>query len=279
MVDLFTEISFRTGRLVTQTYSTSFSTAVLLLDREIRSGIYSIYGFVRLADEIVDSFHEYNKAHLLRKFEEDYNDAAASGISLNPVLNAFFITVRKYNIPHDLISSFLQSMKIDLVKCNHDSKQETDEYIYGSAEVVGLMCLKVFLNGDEKRYGELKQPATRLGAAFQKVNFLRDIKSDTLLLNRNYFHNLSGKLFDEKTKKEITDEIEADFSSAFEGIGKLPGNSRTGVLLAYYYYRRLLRKISSTPAEKLLETRIRVNNFQKALLFLKAAVVSKLNLL
>lgn len=279
MVDLFTEISFRTGRLVTQTYSTSFSTAVLLLDREIRSGIYSIYGFVRLADEIVDSFHEYNKAHLLRKFEEDYYDAAACGISLNPVLNAFVIAVRKYNIPDDLIRSFLLSMKIDLVKNNHSTRQETDDYIYGSAEVVGLMCLKVFLNGDEEKYLELKQPAARLGAAFQKVNFLRDIKSDTLELNRNYFHNLSGKVFDETTKKEITDEIEADFSSAFEGIGKLPGNSRTGVLLAYYYYRRLLRKISSTPAEKLLETRIRVNNFQKALLFLKAAVVSKLNLL
>ncbi len=279
MINLFTEISFRTGRLVTRTYSTSFSTAVLLLDKEVRSGIYSIYGFVRLADEIVDSFHGFDKAHLLAKFEDDYNDAVAKGISLNPVLNAFLITVRKYNIPDDLIRSFLLSMKIDLVKNNHDSKQETDDYIYGSAEVVGLMCLKVFLNGDERKYEELRQPATRLGAAFQKVNFLRDIKSDTLELNRNYFHNLSGKVFDETTKKEITDEIESDFASAFSGIGNLPGNARTGVLLAYYYYRSLLRKISSTPAGKLLETRIRVNDFNKALLFLKAAVASRLNLI
>jgi len=153
MVRLFNEISFRTGRLVTQTYSTSFSTAVLQLDREVRKGIYSIYGFVRLADEIVDSFLDFDKAHLLTKFEDDYYDAAAKGISLNPVLNAFLITVRKYNIPDDLIKSFLMSMKIDLVKNNHDSKQETDHYIYGSAEVVGLMCLKVFLNGDEKNTG------------------------------------------------------------------------------------------------------------------------------
>lgn len=279
MAQLFTEISFRTGRLVTRTYSTSFSTAVLLLDREIRRGIYSIYGFVRLADEIVDSFHDFDKTHLLAKFEDDYYDAAERGISLNPVLNAFLITVRKYNIPDDLIRSFLLSMKIDLVKNNHNSKQETDDYIYGSAEVVGLMCLKVFLNGDEEKYQELKQPAARLGAAFQKVNFLRDIKSDTLELNRNYFHNLSGKVFDEKTKKEITDEIEADFSSAYKGIGKLPVDARTGVLLAYYYYRRLLRKISSTPPETLMETRIRVNDFQKALLFIKAAAASKLNLI
>lgn len=279
MVNLFTEISFRTGRLVTRTYSTSFSTAVLLLGKEEREGIYSIYGFVRLADEIVDSFHDFDKAYLLAKFEDDYSDAAAKGISLNPVLNAFLITVRKYNIPDDLIRSFLLSMKVDLVKNNHDSKQETDDYIYGSAEVVGLMCLKVFLNGDERKYEELRQPATRLGAAFQKINFLRDIKSDTLELNRNYFHNLSGKVFDETTRKEITDEIEADFTSAFGGIVRLPGNARAGVLLAYYYYRRLLRKISTTPAEKLLETRIRVNNFNKALLFLKAAAASKLNLI
>lgn len=279
MVNLFTDISFRTGRLVTRTYSTSFSTAVLLLDREIRRGIYSIYGFVRLADEIVDSFHDFDKVHLLAKFEDDYYDATVSGISLNPVLNAFVITVRKYNIPDDLIRSFLLSMKIDLVKNNHSTRQETDDYIYGSAEVVGLMCLKVFLNGDDEKFEELKKPAARLGAAFQKVNFLRDIKSDTLELNRNYFHNLTGKVFDETTKKEIIDEIEADFASAFEGIGRLPGNARTGVLLAYYYYRRLLRKISLTPAEKLLETRIRVNDFHKTLLFLKAALASKLNLI
>jgi len=183
MADLYNDVSFKTSELITRSYSTSFSKAVSFLDSEIRDAIYSIYGFVRLADEIVDTFHDFNKQYLLEKFEEDLRDSTINGISLNPVLNAFIITVNKYCINDELIEAFLKSMKTDLFKSDHNSREETDDYIYGSAEVVGLMCLKVFVNGKEELYSELQIPARKLGAAFQKVNFLRDIKNDTEFLN------------------------------------------------------------------------------------------------
>jgi len=279
MQNLFDEISFRTSCLVTQSYSTSFSSAVRLLDRGIRPAIYSIYGFVRLADEIVDTFHKYDKKELLQKFENDYYDAVRCGISLNPVLNAFQITVGKYGIPDDLIRAFLKSMKTDLVKQDHNTRDETAEYIYGSAEVVGLMCLRVFVLGDEKLYNELEAPAKRLGSAFQKVNFLRDIKDDTNLLNRKYFHTVIESGFDEKVKKEITDDGDEEFRDALQGIKKLPSNSRRGVLVAFYYYKKLLVIIRKTPAEKLLKQRVRVPDFVKLFLLIKAYIINKLNLL
>ena len=279
MQNLFDEISFRTSCLVTQSYSTSFSSAVRLLDRGIRPAIYSIYGFVRLADEIVDTFHKYDKKELLQKFENDYYDAVRCGISLNPVLNAFQITVGKYGIPDDLIRAFLKSMKTDLVKQDHNTRDETAEYIYGSAEVVGLMCLRVFVLGDEKLYNELEAPAKRLGSAFQKVNFLRDIKDDTNLLNRKYFHTVIESGFDEKVKKEITDDVDEEFRDALQGIKKLPSNSRRGVLVAFYYYKKLLVIIRKTPAEKLLKQRVRVPDFVKLFLLIKAYIINKLNLL
>ena len=279
MQNLFDEISFRTSCLVTQSYSTSFSSAVRLLDRGIRPAIYSIYGFVRLADEIVDTFHNYDKKELLQKFENDYYDAVRCGISLNPVLNAFQITVGKYGIPDDLIRAFLKSMKTDLVKQDHNTRDETAEYIYGSAEVVGLMCLRVFVLGNEKLYTELEAPAKRLGSAFQKVNFLRDIKDDTNLLNRKYFHTVIESGFDEKVKKEITGDVDEEFRDALQGIKKLPSNSRLGVLVAFYYYKKLLVIIRKTPAEQLLKQRVRVPDFVKLFLLIKAYIINKLNLL
>jgi 15-cis-phytoene synthase len=277
MLQLYNNISFKTSQTITRTYSTSFSKAVSFLGGETKDAIYSIYGFVRLADEIVDTFHDFNKEHLLEKFEDDYDDAIENGISLNPALNSFMITVKKYNIQDELIKAFLKSMKIDLVKSNHNTREETSEYIYGSAEVVGLMCLKVFVNGDEKLYYELKEPARRLGSAFQKVNFLRDIKNDTEYLNRYYFHNLSGREFDESIKDEIIQDIETDFSCSLDGIKRLPENSKLGVLTAYYYYKTLLRKIKNTKAERLIETRIRVSDIYKSVLFIRAWLACKLN--
>jgi phytoene/squalene synthetase len=279
MQELYDKISFRTSKLITSSYSTSFSSAVSFLDDDIQNAIYSIYGFVRLADEIVDSFHEYNKQLLLQNFERDYYDALENGISLNPALNSFQQTVLKYNIPDDLIQSFLNSMKTDLSKSDHNSKSETDEYIYGSAEVVGLMCLKVFVNGEETLYNELKEPARRLGAAFQKVNFLRDIKNDIQNLNRKYFHNTINREFDETVKEEIVNDIIADFEFSLTGLKKLPQNSKRGVLIAYYYYLNLLKKIRKTPANKLLEKRIRVKDYVKLLILFKAIIVTELKLI
>lgn len=278
MLELYNHISYNTSRLITHSYSTSFSRAVSFLDRETRDAIYSIYGFVRLADEIVDTFHDFDKNTLLTEFERDFYEALNQKISLNPVLNAFQITVRKYNIDDHLIQGFLKSMKIDLYKRDHKSKDETDEYIYGSAEVVGLMCLKIFVHGDENLYRELEIPAKRLGAAFQKVNFLRDLKNDLDELNRKYFHNMESENFDETTKNEIITDIENDFTSSLEGLRKLPGNSRLGVTIAFLYYRRLLKIIRKTPAEKLLEKRVRVPDPVKFILLLKAYVLNKLNI-
>ena len=278
MANLYTKISFEISKLVTRSYSTSFSRAVSFLDRDIRDAIYSIYGFVRLADEIVDTFHDFNKIYLLEKFEKDFDDSIELGISLNPVMNSFMLTVKKYKIDDGLIRAFLKSMKTDLFKSDHASREETDEYIYGSAEVVGLMCLKVFVNGNEELYNELRMPAKKLAAAFQKVNFLRDIKNDTELLNRKYFHDLVDSKFDESLKYSLVEDIKSDFASSLAGMRKLPEDSRLGVMIAYTYYMNLLRKIEKTPAEQLLKTRVRVPDLTKLILLIKAYLASKLKL-
>jgi len=279
MADLYTDISFKTSRIVTRSYSTSFSKAVSFLDPDIRDAVYALYGFVRLADEIVDTFHDFDKKYLLDEFEREFDDSLRMGISLNPVLNSFVITVNKYKIDDELIRAFLKSMKIDLFKTDHNSREETDEYIYGSAEVVGLMCLKIFVKGDTELYEELLIPAKKLGAAFQKVNFLRDIKNDTELLNRKYFHDLVGKRFDESLKLKLTQEIESDFRESVPGIRRLPGNSKMGVLIAYFYYRKLLNIIKKTPADMLLNKRVRVPDTTKLMLLIKAWLVNTLKLM
>ena len=279
MLNLFNDISFKTSYLITRSYSTSFSSAVRLLDREVQDAIYSIYGFVRFADEIVDTFHSFDKKKLLEEFERDYYEAIRNGISMNPILNSFQLTVRKYGIPDDLIQAFLNSMKTDLFKQNHNTKTETDTYIYGSAEVVGLMCLRVFVLGNSKLYDELEAPAKRLGSAFQKVNFLRDIRDDTELLNRHYFHNSAASGFNETVKTEIIGDIEKEFADSLQGIKRLPENSKLGVLTAYYYYKKLLKKIKDTPAEELLIKRVRVPDLIKMQLVMKAYLACKLRLL
>jgi phytoene/squalene synthetase len=276
MSELYTDVSFKISKLVTSSYSTSFSIAVKFLQSDLRKAIYSIYGFVRFADEIVDTFHNHDKKFLLQKFEKDYYEAMDQGISLNPILNSFQETVKKYNINDGLIRAFLNSMKIDLSKNDHTTEDELNEYIFGSAEAVGLMCLKVFTCGDDTVYSELYLPAKKLGAAFQKVNFLRDMKSDTESLNRRYFHETIGKSFNENTKNKIIDDIEKDFAASLPGIKKLPENARLGVIIAYYYYKRLLKKIKKTPAEKLLTTRVRVPDYIKILLLIKASLSRKL---
>ncbi|AXT50695.1 phytoene/squalene synthase family protein [Aquimarina sp. BL5] len=259
MKELFDDVSFRCSKIVTQNYSTSFSMGIKLFDKSIRDSIYSIYGFVRFADEIVDTFHDYDKATLFSNFEEDYYRAYDQGISLNPILNSFQITVRKYNIDDELIQAFLKSMHSDLSKKEFDD-DEIKAYIYGSADVVGLMCLKVFVNGDEERYQALKPAAMRLGSAFQKVNFLRDINDDINELHRIYFPILRDNKLTEDIKKKIIIDINEDFRVALEGIKELPDNSKKGVYAAYLYYTKLTTKIESTPVEKLLNERIRIPN-------------------
>lgn len=279
MKKLFDEVSFKCSVLVTKSYSTSFSMAVHMLSPTIRDAIYSIYGFVRFADEIVDSFHGFDKKELIADFEKEYYKAYKSGISLNPILNSFQITVKKYNIDDELIQAFLNSMKMDLTKSDYHSVEEYKEYIYGSADVVGLMCLKVFVKGDLKIYDELKEEAMRLGSAFQKVNFLRDLKDDNLVLNRNYFPGVDLNSFDEKSKLMIIKEIEEDFKVAYQGIVKLPEEAKFGVYTAFVYYSKLLKKLENTPYHKIGNERIRVSNYTKARLFANSFVSYKLNLI
>ena len=247
MKSLFDAVSIKCSKLVTQSYSTSFSLAVKMLSPSIRDGIYSIYGFVRFADEIVDSFHNYDKENLINDFEKEYYKAIKMEISLNPILNSFQHTVKHYNITDDLVQDFLKSMKLDLVKSNYSTQTEYEDYIYGSADVVGLMCLKVFVKGNNQKYEQLKNEAMRLGSAFQKVNFLRDLKEDNLVLNRNYFPGVDLKSFDENAKTTIIKEIEEDFKIAYQGIVKLPIEAKFGVYTAYIYYKKLLKKLKNTP--------------------------------
>ncbi|MBN2615240.1 MAG: phytoene/squalene synthase family protein [Bacteroidales bacterium] len=278
-LSLFDHTAFEVSELVTKNYSTSFYKASRLFDKETRQGIFAIYGFVRFADEIVDTFDIDDQESLLKKFETDYLNAQHQGISLNPLLQSFQIAVNKYQIPYDLIEEFLNSMKQDLRKKQYGSKKEMDAYIYGSADVVGLMCLKVFSNGNEALYNELKQPAQKLGSAFQKVNFLRDLKNDLQILDRSYFPGVNSHTFDNKAKQKITEEIRLDFQEALKGIRKLPQNARLAVYVAYKYYSGLLRKIERTDAQLILRDRIRISNGYKSLLLGLAYVENKLNLL
>lgn len=279
MKALFDSVSFACSVKVTKAYSTSFSSAVKMLAPTIRQDIYNIYGFVRFADEIVDSFHDYNKEILFDKFEKELEDAIHDKISLNPILNSFQHTVNKYNISQDLIGAFMKSMKLDLVKQEYKTTEEYHDYIYGSADVVGLMCLMVFVNGDEKKYEELKDSAMKLGSAFQKVNFLRDLKADFEGLNRTYFPNTDLNKLTETSKKEIIDDIEADFKMAYEGILLLPIEAKFGVYTAYRYYKRLLKRLKTTPSTEIKNTRIRVPDYEKAELLARCYVKYRLNLL
>ncbi len=279
MKDLFDQTSDAVAQMVTRKYSTSFSMAVKLLAPKIRRHIYNIYGFVRLADEIVDSFHEYDKAKLLNQFEADYYRAMEDGISLNPVLNAFQFTVKTCNIEDHLVDAFLKSMKRDLIQSDYDSYDDYKDYIYGSADVVGLMCLRVFVNGDEKQYQDLKPYAEKLGSAFQKVNFLRDIKADFEQLNRCYFPNLTSSELNLETKQEIIVDVESDFKQALIGIQKLPVEAKFGVYTAYIYYKSLLNKLKKTPHHQIMTTRIRVSDSAKIGLLARSFATIKLNLL
>ena len=271
----FYTTSFRTSKLITRIYSTSFSMATSMFDKETRDAIYSIYGFVRIADEIVDTFHNHNKEYLLMKFENDYFDAVKHGISINPVLNAFQHTVKKYHIPEKNIKAFFESMRADLGKSSYNTS-EINDYIFGSAEVVGLMCLRVFCNGNEKQYEKLRLPAMKLGSAFQKVNFLRDLKNDVEHLGRKYFPDLAENNLKDKIKNKLIKDIEEEFEIAFSGIKQLPGRSKLAVLIAYYYYKNLLRKIKRTPANHIIHSRIRISNIRKMFLLLKASFDYKL---
>lgn len=276
---LYDDTATKISKVVTTSYSTSFSMATGMLDKKHRNAIYAVYGFVRFADEIVDTFHEFNKKELLDKFESDLKDALAQGISLNPILHSFQIVVKEYGIPYQYIDAFLTSMKYDLNKKNYENKLEADTYIYGSADVVGLMCLRIFTDGNEARFNELKKPAMKLGSAFQKVNFLRDLKNDTVELGRTYFPHLVNGDFDEESKLKIIEDIESDFREAFEGIKQLPKSTRVAVLSAYYYYLELLLKIKNTPAKEIMVSRVRISNLRKTSLLLKAKVLCKLNVI
>ena len=277
MKSIFDKISFDCSRIVTQSYSTSFSTAVRMLAPSIQQDIYNIYGFVRFADEIVDSFHDYNKEVLFQNFEISLEQALQDKISLNPILNAFQNTVHKFKIPNELIAAFMKSMKLDLTKKDYKTKDEYNEYIFGSADVVGLMCLKVFVNGNNQQYDELKASAMRLGSAFQKVNFLRDLKADFEDLSRTYFPDTDLSQLDEPSKLKIIAEIEDDFKAGYAGIVNLPVDAKFGVYTAYIYYKKLLSKLKSTPSQEIKNTRIRVSDYQKYGLFAKCYVNYKLN--
>ena len=278
MKELFDSISNESATLITKKYSTSFSIAVRLLAPDIRQAIYNIYGFVRVADEIVDSFEGYPKEELLNRFEGEYQYAIETGISTNPVINAFQKTVKEYNIEAKLVESFLKSMRADLNKQVYENQEEIDEYIYGSADVVGLMCLRVFVNGDTKEYDRLKDAAMSLGSAFQKVNFLRDLKQDYAHLNRTYFPNINPENLTTEDKNKIVQEIKEDFNAAYIGIKELPKEARFGVYVAYKYYLQLLKKVDKTPAEVLMDKRIRVSNLLKTYLLFQSYISYKIKI-
>ena len=279
MKKIFDEVSYSCSQNVTKTYSTSFSLATRLLSENIRRDIYNIYGFVRFADEIVDSFHDYDKKELFKDFSIDLSKALKNKIHLNPILNSFQHTFHKYDIDISLVNAFMKSMKMDLSKKKYTTVKEFKEYIYGSADVVGLMCLKVFVQGNQKLYLNLKENAMSLGSAFQKVNFLRDLKADKEDLNRSYFPNTSFKNLEEKDKSFIISDIEKDFSKGLEGIKNLPIEAKFGVFMAYRYYNQLLKKLKKTPATEIINRRIRVPNLKKLELLTRSYVKYQLNLL
>ena len=278
MIHLFDDVAFQCSQKVTHGYSTSFSSAVKMLSPAIQPAIHSIYGFVRFADEVVDTFHDKDKKLLLDKFEWDFYQSLEMGISLNPILHSFQKTVKDFNIDIKLVDAFLKSMRMDIEKKDYKTKEEYQDYIYGSADVVGLMCLKVFVNGSEEEYNKLKPTAMRLGSAFQKVNFLRDLKNDAELLQRSYFPDVDLKNLSPEVKAQIVEEIKADFDAAYEGIKQLPPSTKFGVYTAYKYYKQLLKKLQKTPSSKLMETRIRVNDYHKFGLMLQSYLNIKLNI-
>jgi len=278
MKEIFDEVSQKCSEITTKRYSTSFSLGIRLLDKKLHKPIYAIYGFVRLADEIVDSFHQYNKTDLLNQFQSNTTNAIKEGISLNPILNSFQYTVNKYNIEWDLIEQFFSSMKYDIENKEHDEKSYK-EYIKGSAEAVGLMCLRVFCNNKNDLFNSLKNYAIKLGSVFQKVNFLRDISSDYNQLQRVYFPNLKISDFNDQEKKIIEDDIEEEFQTSLIGIRKLPKSSKKGVFLAYTYYYSLFKKIQKIPSDRILKERVRIPNLKKILILIKIEIMNKLNLI
>ena len=275
----FDTVSEQCSRNVTKLYSTSFSMATRLLHKSIRQDVYNIYGFVRFTDEIVDTFHDYPKEDLLNRFEKELYTSLEQGISLNPILNSFQKTVNKYGIDKNLIKAFLKSMRWDLEKKIYQTDSDYKEYIYGSADVVGLMCLTVFTKGNHDKYSKLEKYAISLGSAFQKVNFLRDLNLDFEGLNRTYFPGINVNKFDEKSKNKIILEIEKDFKLALVGIFELPDEARFGVYIAYKYYDKLLKKLKKTPSLNIKKSRIRVPNYQKIGVLAKSYLNYKLNLL
>lgn len=275
---LYDDISYKLNRQITRRYSTSFSLGISMLNPSFRWAVYAIYGFVRLADEIVDTFHGYNQKELLEEFIDDTKKAIDRKISLNPVLNNFQKAVNQYHIEWDLIQCFFDSMETDLYEKEHN-QQSYDQYILGSAQVVGLMCLRVFCNGNTWQYNNLKDGAMSLGAAFQKVNFLRDMKADADGLGRTYFPNLNFGEMDDNAKREIEADVEKDFAHALESIRQLPQSARFGVYTAYIYYNMLFEKIRSLPPSRLKEERVRIPNYRKILLLLQSRTQTALNLI
>ena len=278
MMQTFHEVSQQCSRITTERYSSSFSSAIKLLHRHLRVPVFNIYGFVRFADEIVDTFHDQDKKNLLLQFKKETYDAIERKISVNPILHSFQLTVNEFSIDHHLIEAFFNSMEWDLDKTHYD-KQAYNTYIYGSAEVVGLMCLYVFCEGKKDLYKKLEPSARSLGAAFQKVNFLRDVKADFNHLNRTYFPGCDFCNFTEIDKKEIEADIQTDFDNAYHGIVQLPFKARFGVYVAYRYYLSLFKKIKKTEPHKIMETRIRIPNYHKAVILVKSGLRNQFNIM
>lgn len=279
MKSIFDTVSHECSKTVTTSYSTSFSLATKMLSDSIRQDIYNIYGFVRFADEIVDTFHDYDKNVLFDNFSKDLELSLEHKISLNPILNSFQETYHKYDIDKDLVDAFMKSMQTDLHKSTYLTDEEYKQYIYGSADVVGLMCLKVFVKGDKEKYESLKDSAMSLGSAFQKVNFLRDLKADFEDLSRTYFPNTDLNQLDEDSKQAIIEDIEKDFAAGLQGIKRLPIEAKFGVFMAYRYYSQLLKKLKKTPALEIKSTRVRVPNYKKFELLTRSYVKYQLNLI
>lgn len=277
MKSIFDNLSYEISKCTTIRYSTSFSLGIKFLSKDLQRPIYNVYGFVRFADEIVDSFHGYDKETLLNEFKRDTHLAISRKVSVNPILNAFQETVNKYNIPLELIDTFLRSMEMDLDNFEH-TQESYEEYILGSAEVVGLMCLKIFVRGDEDEYLRLKPSAMKLGSAFQKINFLRDLQADYKELGRTYFPEVEMTEFNDSIKQQIEADIEKDFAAGYEGILQLPKNARFGTYMAYIYYYKLFKKIKDTPAHVILNNRVRIPNNKKYRLFVSSYVKHSLNL-
>ena len=277
MKSIFDNVSYKCSENVTKSYSTSFSLATKMLSPSIRQHIYNIYGFVRFADEIVDTFHDYDKESLFTSFEKDLHKSLKDKISLNPILNSFQYTFHKFNLDINHVHSFMKSMRADLYKDHYLTNEDYKEYIYGSADVVGLMCLKVFVKGNEEQFDQLKNSAMSLGSAFQKVNFLRDLKTDLLDLKRSYFPHTNLNDLDESSKDKIIQEIEDDFRKGLEGIIKLPVEAKFGVYTAYRYYKKILLKLKNTPSKEIMTRRVRIPNHLKFGLLAKCYLRYQLN--